>query len=132
MHRKIALLPFVLMLAACAMTGMMGGGKRALDVYIVFFDAQSADLGGDAKLVVDKAAAAILRSHPAHVVIAGEKTASRGFDPRLAEPRFAAVEQALIADGVSPKVLARAPLTDAEAKVGPTGKRRVEIRLFKN
>ena len=69
------------------------------------------------------AAEAIKSLHPSVVMVAGEpKTA--------AAPRFEAVETELMADGIDQKLLARATLTDLEAKVGPTDNRRVEIRLF--
>lgn len=102
--------------------------------YIVFFNAKSVELSPDAKEVVNLAAAAIRDTHPALVVVAGEPNTvtAPGYDPRLAEPRFMAVEQALAAAGVDSNTMARAELTDLEAKVGATGDRRVEIRLLKS
>jgi outer membrane protein OmpA-like peptidoglycan-associated protein len=102
--------------------------------YVVFFNAKSVELSPEAKEVVNLAAAAARDTHPALVVIAGEPNTvtAPGYDPKLAEPRFIAVEQALVAAGVDPNTLARAELTDLEAKVGATGDRRVEIRMIKN
>jgi outer membrane protein OmpA-like peptidoglycan-associated protein len=100
--------------------------------FIVFFNAESAELTPTAKDIIARVSAAIVNTHPARVTIAGEPNTvtAPGYDPKLAEPRFIAIEQALIAAGVDSKIMERGALTDLEAKVGATGDRRVEIRLF--
>ncbi len=128
--RVTPILPLLALMTGC--TAMRP--PQLSDTYLVFFDASNADLSPDAKAAIHRAAAAIKSKNPSHVIVAGEpKTVvAPGFNPKLAEPRFVAVEQALIAEGVSERVLARASLTDGEAKIGMTGNRRVEIRLFAN
>jgi hypothetical protein len=105
------------------------------DKYIVFFDAQSTKLPTEGKMIIHDAAKAITAMRPVHVAIAGqpsEAAPKSGFNPSLSDPRFDAITTALIAEGINPQLLVRTSLTDAEAKVGPSGKRRVEIRLLKS
>lgn len=103
------------------------------DIYLIFFDTNSAALSPAGSEAVATAATAIRLKHPAHIVIAGPKTTDgAGFDTKLAGPRFIAVEQALIADGVGHELLSRAELNDQEAAIGASGNARVEVRLLKN
>ncbi len=127
MRYVLAAVTALMFLAGCASLA------PTTHTYIIFFNAKSVELSPDAKEVVNLAAAAIRDTHPALVVIAGEPNTviAPGYDPKLAEPRFIAVEQALVAAGVDPNTMARAELTDLEAKVGATGDRRVEIRIVK-
>ena len=122
-----------LLLSALLLAGCSTFSPKSLpDNFIVFFGASDAQLSLEAKDVVNQAALAIQQKHPARVIVAGEpKTVvAPGFNPRLADPRFEAVERALLAQGVDPKLLSRAALTDDQAKVGVTGNRRVEINLY--
>jgi len=99
--------------------------------FIVFFPSDRVNLLlPDDKEIVRQAAESIKALHPSIVRIADEPTVAGGANPRSADPRFEAVEAELIADGVDQKLLARAALTDLDAKVGPADNRRVEIRLF--
>jgi outer membrane protein OmpA-like peptidoglycan-associated protein len=100
-------------------------------VYVVFFHYDDAVLTPDARRIVDAAAAGARDTHPTVIELAGytEKTAMPG-SRRFAEPRFAAVADALMADGVNPQLLARVPLADAEEALPATADRRVEIRLI--
>ncbi|MEI9932902.1 MAG: hypothetical protein WDM89_20795 [Rhizomicrobium sp.] len=103
--------------------------------YVVFFDAKSTVLDPEGRKIVDLAAKDILAKKPAHVTLAGEPWDTPkvpGFNPAYSEARFSAVSDALAADGVGRNLITRAPLTDAEAQVNPSGKRRVEIRLEQN
>ncbi len=104
------------------------------ETYVVFFDAKSTVLDPAGLKIVDLAAKQVLAKHPAHVALAAEPWDTPkvpGYNPALTEARFAAVGNALVADGVSRDLITRAPLTDSEAQVNPSGKRRIEIRLEK-
>jgi len=116
------------LLAGCATMG----SDRLPNNFNVFFAASTVELSPESKDVVHRAALAIKAKHPKQIVVAGEPmtVAAHGFDPKLAEPRFEVVERALIAEGIDSNMLSRAALTDVEARVGPTGNRRVEIRLY--
>jgi outer membrane protein OmpA-like peptidoglycan-associated protein len=102
--------------------------------FIVFFPGDSATLTPDAQAIVKSAAARIASRHPASVVIAAGVVPGDNMD--LSAPRFAAVHDALVADGVSEDVIARAPipgptLAETTAKPGTsTADQRVEIRLL--
>ena len=102
--------------------------------FIVFFPGDSATLTPDARTIVKAASARIASSHPAAVVIAAGVTA--GDNMELSEPRFAAVHDELVADGVSTDLIARASIpgpkiAEAATKAGTgTADQRVEIRLL--
>ena len=95
--------------------------------YMVFFTSSNTELSPDARTVVDKAASAIRGSHPQSVMIAAG--VASGDNLKLAQPRFLAVRQALIADGVADDLIARTAIADASMSVGATGDQRVEIKL---
>jgi len=102
--------------------------------FIVFFAGDSATLTPDAKTIVKSAAARIASHHPASVLIAAGVVA--GDNMELSEPRFTAVHDELVADGVNADLIARAPipgpkLAETAAKPGAsTADQRVEIRLL--
>jgi len=97
-------------------------------VYVIFFSSGSVELSTEAHKVVDQAADAIRTNKPISVTIAAGVLA--GNNLKLAQPRFEAVRQALVADGVSAELIARAAIPDTDQKeVGGTGNQRVEIRL---
>ncbi len=102
--------------------------------FIVFFPGDSATLTPDAKTIVKAASDRIASHHPASVVIAAGVTAGDNMD--LSAPRFAAVHDALVADGVHEDLIARAPIpgpkiAETTAKDGAsTADQRVEIRLL--
>lgn len=126
-----------LLLFACAtvLSGCADWSPGYSDKYIVFFDAQSATISPTGKAILDRAAAAIKAERPPRVAIAGEPADApphQGFNPKLSEPRFAAVENALVLRGVNAQLMSRAAMTETEAKLNPSGKRRVEIRLLKS
>lgn len=114
------------------LVGLMGCSlmNRAPNNYIVFFNAGGSDLSPAGKEIVDQAAATIKRSNLKMVAIS--TGVQSGDNLRLAEPRFAAVQKELIADGVSPSLIARANLTATQAQVGTPGDQRVEILLIQN
>ena len=99
--------------------------------YLVFFHFDSADLSPEARQIVDQAAAGAKTMKPSTVAIAGfaDKVGTPAYNQHLSERRVAAVQQALVADGVDPKLFLRIPLGDADAAIEGTGDRRVEIRL---
>jgi outer membrane protein OmpA-like peptidoglycan-associated protein len=92
--------------------------------FIVFFPVGGADLSPDAKTIVRDAATAIKHEHPQTVVIAAGAKAGM----ELSQPRFAAVRQALIDDGVDQDLIARSALADPKLDETPA-RQRVEIRL---
>jgi outer membrane protein OmpA-like peptidoglycan-associated protein len=100
--------------------------------FIVFFSGDSATLTGDARLIVKSAAVRVASARPASVLIAAGVTA--GDNMELSGPRFAAVHDQLVADGVREDLIARAPIPGpkiAEAAVASnTADQRVEIRLL--
>jgi outer membrane protein OmpA-like peptidoglycan-associated protein len=100
--------------------------------YIVFFHYDNADLTAEARKIVDKAAADAKTVPAEKIEIAGyldSATAPPG-SQHFSEPRFKAVEQALIADGIDPRLLVRVQLADSEAALPPNGDRRIEIWLI--
>jgi outer membrane protein OmpA-like peptidoglycan-associated protein len=122
-----------LVLTACA--GMKPSPAREaasppLDVYVVFFDARTAKLSQDGLDIVDHAAAAAKAQPGKMIQITGPSThIVPGYDPSLAAPRMQAVEERLVADGVSKDRFVQTSLPDAKLMVDLTGARRVEIRL---
>src|SRR5690348_6757947 len=76
--------------------------------FIVFFSGDSATLTPAAQLIVKDAASRIRDTRPATVMIAAGVKA--GGNMELSEPRFQAVREALLADGIEPAIIARAPI----------------------
>jgi hypothetical protein len=99
-------------------------------VYVVFFAGNGIALTDDARMIVDHAAAQAKSSGATMVQIAGQSTKSPGYNPAMAEPRIQAVEDALLADGITAAQLVRTSLTTGDAKVDASGAERVEIRLM--
>jgi outer membrane protein OmpA-like peptidoglycan-associated protein len=99
--------------------------------FIVFFHFDSSDLTPEARQIVGQAAQKARSSHASTVTIAGytDQAGSPHYNLHLADRRIAAVEQALVTDGVDPRLFLRIPLPDAETALEPTADRRVEIRL---
>lgn len=99
--------------------------------YVLFFHFDSADLTPEARAIVDHAAVGIKALGPSTVGIAGftDTIGTAAHKQDLSERRIAAVEAALTADGVDPKLFLKIPLGDSEPVLEPTGDRRVEIRL---
>lgn len=99
--------------------------------YVLFFHFDSADLTPEARAIVDQAATGIKALGPSTVGIAGftDKIGTLAHNQDLSERRITAVEAALTADGVAPKLFLEIPLGDSEPVMEPTGDRRVEIRL---
>jgi outer membrane protein OmpA-like peptidoglycan-associated protein len=100
--------------------------------YIAFFRFDSAELTPVARQIVDQAAAAAKALPATKIEIAGylDSATAPPEGRHFSEPRFKAVEQALIADGIDPKLLVRVQLADSEAALPATGDRRIEIWLI--
>jgi outer membrane protein OmpA-like peptidoglycan-associated protein len=128
MDRRIVLAIATVALAGCS---MFGTSADKAPVYIVFFHYDSDFLTPDARRIVDQAAASARDTKPTTIELAGYTEATAAKNSRqFAEPRFNAVADALIVDGVDPKLLVRVPLMDSEASLPSTADRRVEIRLI--
>jgi hypothetical protein len=100
----------------------------APSTFIVFFAVNSAEMTPDAAAIVHDAANVINRVHPGMVIIAAGTTP--GGNMEMSQPRFAAVRQALIDDGVDQDLIARAAIADPKLDTMPA-RQRVEIRLVK-
>ncbi len=109
------------MLMACA-----SGSNQTATSFNVFFAGEATTLSPDAQAIVGQAAQAIGRQRPATVTIAAGADSATA---RLAEPRYEAVRQALVARGVAAGSIARASLPQIEANTGSTAAQRVEIIL---
>jgi outer membrane protein OmpA-like peptidoglycan-associated protein len=118
---------FVLSAAMVLLAGCSVFTHEAPASYMVFFSSSTTELSPDARAVVDKAAVDIRGSHPESVMIAAG--IASGDNLKLAQARFLAVRQALIADGVADDLIARTAIADASLSVGATGDQRVEIKL---
>lgn len=126
MREKIAIVLLCVALAGCATVHDYVYGPPTN--FIVFFSGKTTALSSDGQTIVKSAAARVAASHPTSVVI--ESGVEAGGD--LAKPRFAAVRQALIDDGVSQDLIARSAIPGPKL-AGPTnstGDQRVEIRLL--
>lgn len=127
MKRHFVLSLGVLSVGMALLAGCGTFGHQAPASYMVFFTSSNTELSPDARAVVDQAAADIRASHPQSVMIAAG--VASGDNLKLAQPRFLAVRQALIADGIADDLIARSALSDASLSVGATGDQRVEIKL---
>ena len=127
MRDKIAIAILCMALAGCTTVHdyIYGPPKT----FIVFFETKSADLTPDASDIVKMAATAIQKQHPTTVQIAAGVAA--GGNMEMSAPRFAAVRQKLIDDGVPEDIIARSAIPDPKLDTGPA-RQRVEIRLLAN
>ncbi|HWA91796.1 MAG TPA: hypothetical protein VG889_17290 [Rhizomicrobium sp.] len=123
----------IILLLAAALGGLAGcqtmrsvfhGGTPS--TFIVFFPVNSAQMSPEAAQIVHDAATAINQVHPRTVIIAAGTTP--GGNMEMSQPRFAAVRQTLIDDGVDQDLIARAAIADPKLDTMPA-KQRVEIRL---
>jgi OOP family OmpA-OmpF porin len=102
--------------------------------YILFFHQWSPTLTPEAKAIVDQASAKVKQSMPSTVAVAGytDNVGPAADNERLAKERVKMVQDAMIADGVDPKLFLSLPLGPADDTAGMTGDRRIEIRLTYN
>lgn len=123
MRAKIAIALLVgVALTGCETVHSVFNGTPS--TFIVFFQTGSAQMEPDAATIVHDAASAINRTHPQSVIIAAGVSAGM----ELSQPRFAAVRQALIDDGVDQDIIARSAIADPKLDTAPA-RQRVEIRL---
>jgi outer membrane protein OmpA-like peptidoglycan-associated protein len=119
----------------CVCLGLAGCGTVHKFVYgqpttfIVFFEQKSSTLTPDAVSIVKSAADTIRKQHPKTVQIAAG--VAPGGNMEMSQPRFAAVRQLLIDDGVDESIIARSAIPDPKLDTG-TARQRVEIRLLAN
>jgi outer membrane protein OmpA-like peptidoglycan-associated protein len=120
----------VLAIAGCTMT-KPAAKPQMPQTFLLFFPASSADLTPDAHAIVDQAAEKAKQLKPSTIAIAGYvyNVGDPKDNERMAARRVDAVEKAMVADGVDPKLFLRLPLGAPEDSVGQTGDRRIEIRL---
>jgi outer membrane protein OmpA-like peptidoglycan-associated protein len=134
MREKIAIALLCAALSGCTTYQTVHDYIYGPPRFIVFFSGDSAALTPDAKTIVKAAAARITSRHTASVVIAAGVNA--GDNMELSEPRFTAVHDELVADGVSKDIIARAAipgpkLVETSTKVSAsTADQRAEIRLL--
>jgi hypothetical protein len=93
----------------------------------VFFPVKSAEMTPDGTDIVKMAAFQIQKKHPVAVQIAAG--VAPGGNMEMSTPRFAAVRQKLIDDGVPDDIIARSAIADPQLDTGPA-RQRVEIRLL--
>jgi hypothetical protein len=99
--------------------------------FIVFFSGGSATLTPAAQLIVKDAALRIKDARPTTVLVsAGVKE----HGDRMSRPRFLAVRQALVEDGIRPDLIARAPIPGPKLAAFDgglsSGDDRAEIQFF--
>jgi outer membrane protein OmpA-like peptidoglycan-associated protein len=95
--------------------------------FLVFFQENSSALMPETRPAIQSAVAAIKSTRPKTVVIAAG--AVKGTTRELAEARYTAVKDALLAGGVSSSVIAQADLPLAGITASETGNQRVEVIL---
>lgn len=126
--KRVSVLFGLLLLGGCA----SGVAQNQPSHFIVFFSGDSAKLTPEAQLIVKDAASHIQNTRPATVMIAAGVKAGGNMD--LSEPRFQAVREELVADGIEPKIIARAPIPGPQLAAVDgglsSGDERAEIRLL--
>jgi outer membrane protein OmpA-like peptidoglycan-associated protein len=132
----MGLLAVMLVLAGCGMMKPrhMAGQPTMPKTYILFFHPWDNALTPEAKTIVDQAAAKVKETGPSTVAVAGytDNDGAAVDNKRLAEQRVKTVQDAMIADGIDPKLFLSLPLGAPEDTAGMTGDRRIEIRLTYN
>jgi outer membrane protein OmpA-like peptidoglycan-associated protein len=99
--------------------------------FILFFHPWSYQLTPEAQVIVNHAAQVVKDTNPSTVAVAGytDSVGTPADNERLAKQRVASVQDAMIANGVDPKLFLSIPLGPPEDTAGMTGDRRIEIRL---
>ncbi len=136
MKRVLFLCMTLPVVAACAGSNQSPAESNAVGAqptsypssFIVFFASGAADLTPEARIIVDQAAAAARQNNPRMVAVSTGALSSDNL--ALAQPRFAAIRDALIADGVPVDIIARANIAGEEDAASPLADQRAEIRLF--
>jgi outer membrane protein OmpA-like peptidoglycan-associated protein len=132
---RVGLMVAMLALAGCsamhhqqAAAPKTGGAPTKL---ILFFHPWSPALTPEAKVIVDHAVQVVKDTGPSTVTIAGytDNDGSAKDNQKLATERVKTVQDAMVAEGVDPKLFLSIPLGPPEDTAGMTGDRRIEIRL---
>lgn len=118
--------PLALLLAALILAGCQSAADLPA-TFIIFFQSGSTELTADANAAIVRAAEAARATGATQVAIASG--VAEGDNLKLAEPRFLAVQRALIARGVAQSSIARSSLPSTGVNTGPTADTRVEIIL---
>jgi flagellar motor protein MotB len=132
---RIGLLAAMVILAGCStmMKTKHAAAPAAMSprTYILFFHPWDNTLTPEAKVIVDQASAKVKETDPSTVAVAGytDSDGSVQDNWKLARGRVKTVRDAMIADGVDPKLFLDLPLGTPDDSVGMTGDRRTEIRL---
>lgn len=132
---SVLLIAVVLPLAGCAGTDTVADAPRDFeDVprnYIVFFAEDSATLDEAARGVIAQAAQDSMQFRPMRIDISGYSGEGPNplVRPNLAEQRFSAVANALIAEGLDPSLLGRSELT-GDPNVPDFAVDRIEIQFL--
>jgi outer membrane protein OmpA-like peptidoglycan-associated protein len=123
--------PLLLSLSGCANKADYAG--IPMDYY-VFFETNSAELTPDGYAIVQRAADAVAKLRPQSVIIAGysDRVGSEAANHKVAAHRTALVQKTLVDLGVNGAIITTLPLGAATDDLGPTGDRRIEIRLTKD
>ncbi len=102
--------------------------------YYVFFETNSAELTPDGYAIVQRAADAVGKLRPQSIIIAGysDRVGSEAANHQVSSHRTALVQKTLVDLGVDPTIITTLPLGPANDTLGPTGDRRIEIRLTKD
>ncbi|MGY9107580.1 MAG: hypothetical protein ACKVG0_13850, partial [Alphaproteobacteria bacterium] len=130
----VLLLAAILPLGGCAGIGAVGSAPPEVGEvprnYIVFFAFNSAALDDTAQGVIPQAADDALQFQPTIIEIAGfsGEGPNARTGPQIANQRFTAVEEALVASGLDGALFERVDLMDG-ANLSDVAIRRVEIRL---
>jgi outer membrane protein OmpA-like peptidoglycan-associated protein len=111
-------------LAACSSLGFGSAPSN----YIIFFAEGASVLTPEARVIVDKAATEIKMKNPATVAIS--TGVATGDNLSLAQPRFEAVQKALVEDGVPQNIIARSAIAEKKDNVTAIANQRAEIQLF--
>lgn len=128
--RKLVLASAALVLLSTTASQAAPADSKADKSYVVFFENNQTTLTPEGREIVKAAAERARRSHSNLVTVAAPAThAARGYNPALASPRVATVQEALIANGVRKGKVARAPVSD-DVKVPLVGTERVEIHVL--
>ena len=131
---RIGLLAAMAIMAGCTMMKPKHAANTVPmppKTYILFFHPWDNALTPEAKVIVDQASATVKETSPSTVAVAGytDNDGSAQDNWRLANQRVKTVRDAMVADGIDPKLFLDLPLGTPGDSVGMTGDRRIEIRL---
>jgi len=131
---RMGFLAAMVLLAGCTMMKpkhTAAPAQRPSQTLLVFFHPWDNALTPEGKAIVDQASAKVKETGPTTVAVAGytDNDGSAKDNWRLARQRVKTVRDAMVADGVDPKLFLDLPLGTPDDTAGMTGDRRIEIRL---